>query len=118
MGTIYTQSNSGFMGNSYFEKNADFFPLCMKCPMPCFLDKQKAAFAQGRPLLIFTTGLRLGPGLSLFALLRFLNASSFMGILSDFGFFVHVKLAIPPARRILAFCDFGPIDLSRLKFAF
>jgi hypothetical protein len=31
---------------------------------------------------------------------------------------VHVELAIPHARRILAFCNFGPIDFSGLKFVF
>ena len=41
-----------------------------------------------------------------------------MGILSGFDFFVHVELAIPHVRRILAFCDFAPIDLSKSKFVF
>ena len=39
-----------------------------------------------------------------------------MDILSDSGGLVHVELAIPHARHILAFCDFGPMDFSRLKF--
>ena len=31
---------------------------------------------------------------------------------------MHVELAIPHARRILAFCDFGLIDFWGLKFVF
>ena len=89
--------------------------------MPCFWTRRKTDFAQDRPLLIFTTGLRLGPGYvrlcSRFSALS-MNRLSCMGIFADFGGVVHVELAIPHARRILAFCGFVPIDYSRLKFAF
>ena len=49
---------------------------------------------------------------------RFLNESTLSDISSDFGFCLHVELAIPHARRILAFCDFGLIDFWGLKFVF
>ena len=58
---------------------------------------------------MFTTGRCLGL-VRLCSRFCSFSMNQLFDCLSDLGFCVHVELAIPHARRILAFCDFGLID--------
>ena len=79
--------------------------------------RRNADSAQDRPSLMFTTGLRLGL-VRLCSRFCSFSMNQLFDSLSDLRFCVHVELAIPHSRCVLAFCDFGPIDFSRLKFVF